>query len=128
LFAKKRGVIKSVLMDPTFIAGIGNIYSDEILWIAGIHPLSRVEKLSEVQIKVIWQATKKILTKAVSLQGTSVDDYRTPAGEKGKFQDATRAYHRTGSKCAKHDGGIITRLKVGGRSAHFCPTHQHKIT
>jgi len=128
LFSKKHGVIKSVLMDPMFIAGIGNIYSDEILWLASLHPLSRVEKLSESQIKTVWQATKKILTKAIELKGSSVDDYRTPEGERGQFQNATRAYHHTGSKCSKRDGGIINRMRVGGRSAHFCSHHQKLIS
>ena len=124
LFGKKKGRLKSVLMDPTFIAGIGNIYSDEILWDAGYHPLSRVENLKEKDIKKIFGSMVKILKKAIKYQGDSIDDYRLPSGEKGRYQEVQKAYHQTKKLCSKKDGGIITRLKVGGRSAHFCPKHQ----
>lgn len=124
LFFKKRGRIKQVLMDPRFIAGIGNIYSDEILWFAGIHPMSRVEKLETGDIKKIYRYIKEVLRKAVKLKGSSMDDYRTISGKKGNFQNFQHAYHKIGKRCEKKDGGIITRLKIGGRSAHFCPAHQ----
>lgn len=122
--ARKRGRIKQVLMDPFFIAGIGNIYSDEILWDAGIHPLSRTENLKEPDLKKIFDSTVRILKKAIKLGGTSIDDYRKPSGEMGEYQDYTEAYHQDGKKCSKRDGMIIKRIKLGGRSAHFCPKHQ----
>ena len=124
LFDKKRGKIKQVLMDPAFIAGIGNIYADEILWASGLHPLSRVENLEEKEIKKIFDFMVRILKKAIKYQGSSVDDYRIPSGEKGRFQNIQNAYQKTGEKCKKKDGGVIERLKLGGRSAHFCPRHQ----
>lgn len=124
LFATKKGRLKPVLMDPYFIAGIGNIYSDEILWDAGYHPLKRVEKLKENDLKKIFGSIGKILRKAIKYQGDSVDDYRLPSGEKGRYQKIQRAYQQTGKKCKKKDGGIIQRLRVAGRSAHFCPRHQ----
>lgn len=124
LFKKKKGRLKSVLMDPGFIAGIGNIYADEILWRAGLHPLSRVERLKLFEIRAIHKHTLAVLRTAVARGGSSVDDYRTPSGEKGSFQNITRAYQRTGETCAKRDGGIIKRLVIGQRAAHFCPKHQ----
>lgn len=124
LFNKKRGNIKPVLMDPFFIVGIGNIYSDEILWDSGFHPLSRVENLREGDLRKIFFSTQKILKKAIAAKGSSVDDYRMPSGEKGRYQEMEKAYQQTGKKCSKKDGGTIKRLKVGGRSAHFCPKHQ----
>ena len=124
LFEKKRGRLKQVIMDPFFIVGIGNIYSDEILWKAGLHPLSRVENLDDQDLKNIFKHTRKILKKAIKYGGSSVDDYRLPSGEKGEFQNMQNAYHQTGKKCADNDGGVIQRIKVGGRSAHFCPKHQ----
>ncbi len=124
LFEKKRGRLKQVLMDPTFIAGIGNIYADEILWASGLHPLSRVENLDESDLKKVYNYTVKILKKAIKYQGSSMDDYRMPSGEKGSFQSVQNAYQKTGEKCKKKDGGVIERLKLGGRSAHFCPKHQ----
>ena len=120
----KRGRLKQVLMDPTFIAGIGNIYADEILWSSGLHPLSRVENLNQNDLKKIFNFTVKILKKAIKYKGSSMDDYRIPSGEKGKFQNIQNAYQLTGEDCKKKDGGIMQRLKLGGRSAHFCPKHQ----
>ncbi len=110
LFEKKRGRLKQVLMDPKFIAGIGNIYADEILWASSLHPLSRVENLEEKDIKKIFSFTQNILKKAIEYKGSSMDDYRMPSGEKGKFQDIQNAYQKTGEKCKKKDGGIIERL------------------
>jgi len=124
LRARKKGRIKQVLMDPAFIAGIGNIYADEILWDAGYHPLSRTENLSGKDLNKIFNSTVKILKKAIKYKGSSVDDYRIPSGEKGRFQNIQNAYQKTGEKCKKKDGGVIERLKLGGRSAHFCPRHQ----
>src|SRR3989344_1813294 len=75
LFEKKKGRIKQVLMDPFFIVGIGNIYSDEILWKSGIHPLSRTENLSNTDLKKIHSSTQEILKKAIKAGGTSIQDY-----------------------------------------------------
>jgi len=124
LFVKKKGRIKQVLMDPTFVAGIGNIYADEILWSSGLHPLSRVENLDKKDLKNIYSHTIRILKKAIKYKGSSMDDYRIPSGEKGSFQSLQNAYQLTGEKCKKKDGGTIERLKLGGRSAHFCSKHQ----
>lgn len=124
LFEKKKGRLKPVLMDPFFIAGIGNIYSDEILWEAGYHPLTRVEKLKENDLKKIFNSMIKVLNKAIKYQGDSIDDYRLPSGEKGHYQEVQNAYQQTRKKCKKGDGGIIQRLRIGGRSAHFCSKHQ----
>ncbi|MEK7603731.1 MAG: bifunctional DNA-formamidopyrimidine glycosylase/DNA-(apurinic or apyrimidinic site) lyase [Patescibacteria group bacterium] len=127
LFEKKKGRIKQVLMDPFFIVGIGNIYSDEILWKSGIHPLSRTENLSGADLKKIHNSIQDILKKAIKAGGTSIQDYRKISGEMGRYQNYTKAYHKEGEKCFKKDGGIIQRIKVAGRSAHFCPKHQKLI-
>ena len=127
LFKHKKGRIKPVIMDPFFIVGIGNIYADEILWRAGIHPLSRVENILEEDLKNIYRWMKIILFKAIEMGGSSVDDYRMPSGKKGSYQNLHRAYQRTGKKCAKNDGGVIKRLKIRGRSAHFCNEHQKLV-
>lgn len=124
LFHNKKGRIKQVLMDPFFIAGIGNIYADEILWATGIHPLSRAENLTEKDIANIYREMQRILKHAIKLGGSSVDDYRMPSGEKGGYQDIKKAYQREGEKCEKRDGGVIKRIQFGGRSSHFCPKHQ----
>ena len=124
LGARKRGRIKQVLMDPFFIVGIGNIYSDEILWDAGVHPLSRTENISDADLKKIYDSIRKILKKAIKAGGTSIEDYRKISGEMGENQNYIEAYHQHGEKCSKKDGGVIQRIKIGSRSAHFCPKHQ----
>lgn len=120
----KRGAIKKVLMDQGAIAGIGNIYSDEILWLAGIHPLKPVQELSETEIKKIYGSIKPVLKKAIKARGSSYIDYRDAFGKKGKYQEMHCAYQQTGKMCGKKDGGIIKKIKMAGRSAHFCPIHQ----
>ncbi len=124
VLGNKKAKIHQVLMNQKIIAGIGNIYSSEILWEAGIHPLKEVNKLSEEELKKIYQAIKKVLTKALKAKGDSTSDYRRPSGEKGGYQKIQNAYQMEGKKCKKGDGGIIKRIKIGSRSAHFCPKHQ----
>ena len=98
---KPSGKIKTVLMDQSVVAGIGNIYSDEILWEAGIHPERKAEKISRAEMKKIWQAMKKILEKSISMGGDSMSDYRNIYGKKGEFQNAHKVYRRAGQKCYK---------------------------
>ncbi len=125
---KPNGAVKTVLMDNTIVSGIGNIYSDEILWRAGIHPLERIKNISASDWKAIWRATKETLQRGIDLGGDSMSDYRNILGERGKFQEKHNAYRKTGSLCGKNGcPGTIVRLVVGGRSAHFCSAHQ-KLT
>ncbi|MGD0977347.1 MAG: DNA-formamidopyrimidine glycosylase [Minisyncoccia bacterium] len=124
LMAKRRGVIKKVLMDPFVISGIGNIYSDEILWYSGVNPLRRVISLTESELKAIYKYIVLVLKKAIGAHGDSMQDFRTLEGKFGDYQNQHKAYHLTGEKCQKKDGGVITRLKINGRSAHYCPIHQ----
>ncbi|MDO8663535.1 MAG: DNA-formamidopyrimidine glycosylase [Candidatus Wildermuthbacteria bacterium] len=116
--------IKPLLMDQKFIAGIGNIYSDEILFASRVHPLRRAQTLTGKEIKSIFDNIKKILKKAIQHHGSSVKDYLDAYGEKGGYVKFHKVYQKEGKKCPRQDGGIIQRLKIGGRSAHFCPTCQ----
>lgn len=120
---KRKGKIKQVLMDQNIIAGIGNIYSDEILWRAKIHPFTEVSKLKKQDFKNIYKYLKDVLKKAIILKGESFSDFRTPSGEKGGFDIIRRAYQREGEKCFRCKN-IIKRVKMGNRSAHFCPKCQ----
>jgi formamidopyrimidine-DNA glycosylase len=110
-------------MDQNVISGIGNIYSDEILWQAKIHPFKDISKLSEEELKEIYLAMKEILKKAIAAKGESISDFRRITGEKGGFDPLRKVYRREGEKCPRC-GTIIKRIKIGGRSAHFCPTCQ----
>ena len=120
---KKRGKIKKILMAQEIISGVGNIYSDEALFAANIHPLKEVSELKENDLKRLYQSLKKILKKAIDVQGTSVSDYRTIGGKKGGFGKLIKVYRREGEKCPRC-GAIIKRIKIGGRSAHYCPKCQ----
>jgi len=125
IIKRKEGKIKTVLMDQSVIAGIGNIYSDEILWAAGVHPLKIASKLKEDEVKKIYRAIKPVLEKAIKARGSSYIDYRDAEGKKGKYQEMQNAYGLKGKKCKKREcDGIIEKIVVGGRGAHFCPKHQ----
>ncbi|MEI8249028.1 MAG: bifunctional DNA-formamidopyrimidine glycosylase/DNA-(apurinic or apyrimidinic site) lyase [Candidatus Taylorbacteria bacterium] len=122
---RPRGKIKQVLMDQSIIAGIGNIYADESLWRAGIHPLEKVEDVTPIQRSSLFKALKSTLARGIDFGGDSTSDYRNVHGEKGSFHEGHHAYQRTGTKCDKKGcAGIIARIVLGGRGTHFCPIHQ----
>ncbi|MCL4387259.1 MAG: DNA-formamidopyrimidine glycosylase [Patescibacteria group bacterium] len=122
---RKKGPIKKVLMDQATIAGIGNIYADEILFEAKIHPLKKVEDLREGELKKIFDAIKKILALALEKRGTSISDYRDASGQRGSYDLIRNVYRRTGLPC--YDcGGKVERISVGGRGTHFCPACQRQ--
>lgn len=122
---KPNGKIKSVLLDQTLISGIGNIYSDEALWLSNIHPLSIVSKIPKKEMSILYKSVIKVLKKGIDFGGDSTSDYRNIYGEHGKFHHAHNVYRLKGTKCKKRGCfGAIERLVVGGRSAHFCNQHQ----
>lgn len=121
----RRSKIKQVLMDQNIIAGIGNIYSSEALWQAKIHPEKIVANLSEKELKLLYEAIRKVLGLGVRLGGESFSDYRKPDGTKGDFDTERKAYKREGQKCSRC-GNKIKRIKVAQRSAFFCP-HCQKL-
>jgi formamidopyrimidine-DNA glycosylase len=123
LFAAKKQAIKKVLMDQTNIAGIGNIYADEILWKTKIHPLTPANKLTPSQIVAIRETTENTLQRAIDLRGTSSSDYRDTKGEKGKFERELKVYRRTGQECSRCHGSI-ERIVIGARGTHLCPDCQ----
>ena len=125
LLRKPNGKIKQVLMDQSVISGVGNIYSDEALWLASIHPVSTVAKIPPAKIKELYAATKAVLEQGIDFGGDSTSDYRRIDGTRGKFSAEHNAYRLTGKPCKKRGcKGVIKRMIVGGRSAHFCPVHQ----
>lgn len=128
IFKKPQGKIKPVLLDQTIIAGIGNIYSDESLWRAGIHPEQPVKTIPEKKLKELYKAIRTTLLKGIDFGGDSMSDYRNIDGKPGKFQEQHRAYRKTGTTCFKKGcKGKIVRIVVVGRGTHFCNIHQ-KLT
>lgn len=126
ILQRKGGRIKVVLMDQKALAGIGNIYSDEILFAAGIHPLRSAKSLKREEMQKIYQAVQKILKEAIKRRGSSgpqETEYRDIRGEKGEQQEHHQVYRRTGLPCPQC-GTAIKRIKIGGRSGHYCPQCQ----
>jgi len=115
--------IKQALMDQSLIAGIGNIYSDEALFAARIHPERKANTLSEEEIKNLYQSIKRILKKAIEVGGESISDYRKPDGSKGGFDPLRKVYRREGEPCVRCKTPI-KRIKIAQRSSYFCPKCQ----
>jgi formamidopyrimidine-DNA glycosylase len=113
--------IKTALMDQRIVSGIGNIYSDEILHLAHTLPFRNVSNLSIKELESIYKHIAPILRRGIDMGGDSMSDYRNIYGEQGKFQGKHKAYRRTGLPCVyKKCSGVIERMIIGGRSAHFC--------
>ncbi|MDD5732058.1 MAG: bifunctional DNA-formamidopyrimidine glycosylase/DNA-(apurinic or apyrimidinic site) lyase [Patescibacteria group bacterium] len=113
------GKIKAVLMDQSRIAGIGNIYGDEILFLAGVRPDRRVKSLKKEEVEKIFKSIRPVLEKAIKYRGSSESDYRDTSGKKGDYQNHSFVYRREKNACGKC-GGTIKKIKIGQRSAHYC--------
>jgi len=123
LTSGSRQRIKALLLDQRKIAGLGNIYSDEALFRAGIHPKRPAASLSQERIKALHRTIRATLRQAIRHFGSSVSDYMRPDGSVGEFQYFHRVYGREGKPCGKCGTGI-KRTKLSGRSTYFCPNCQ----
>lgn len=122
-FRSTHRMIKPALLDQTFLAGLGNIYADEALYLARIHPRRLTDSLSAKKLAELHSAIIRVLRKAIDKMGTSVDSFAGVDGQPGGFQKYLKAYGREGEKCPRC-GGSIRREKIGSRSAHYCPRCQ----
>jgi len=121
--------IKEVLLGQEAVAGVGNIYADESLWMSKIHPERPAQSLRTAEIKKLYGAIREVLERAVGAGGSTLSDksYQQPGGEPGYFQLHHNAYARTGQRCNhKSCKGSIVKIVVGGRGTHFCPLCQRK--
>jgi formamidopyrimidine-DNA glycosylase len=123
VLSEKKIAIKKLLLDQEKIAGIGNIYADEVLFQAKIHPLQPANTIKPEKVKALYIAIKEILKRAIQFRGTSTSDFRDTEGKKGQFGDILKVYRRTGLPCP-NDGTPIKKITVGGRGTHFCPKEQ----
>ena len=123
LKGRPKAKIKTLLMDQKFIAGIGNIYSDEILFVSRVRPLRLAKTLSGKEIQQIFKNIKKILKAAIKSHGSSSQDYLDAYGRKGNYIKYHKVYRKEGEHCSRC-GAKIKRIKMSGRSAHFCPQCQ----
>ena len=127
ILQSRRGRLKSLLLNQGFIAGIGNIYADEILFESGIHPLTDVSLLRLKDREKLWKAIPLILARAIKHRGTSIRDFRDGDGLEGGFQDFLCVYGRESLPCPRC-GAAIKRLRIGGRSSFFCPRCQRQAS
>ncbi len=123
VISKKTKSIKATLLDQTIVAGIGNIYADESLYSAGISPFREAKTIKMNELVNLKKSIVHILKKSIGSGGTTFSDFRDLEGENGNFGLQTNVYRRTGKECRKC-GNLIQRLKISGRSTHWCPKCQ----
>ncbi|MGQ9755381.1 MAG: bifunctional DNA-formamidopyrimidine glycosylase/DNA-(apurinic or apyrimidinic site) lyase [Desulfotomaculales bacterium] len=126
LSGRKRS-IKAVLLDQTLIAGLGNIYTDEALYRAQIHPMRPAGSLTARETHALYQAIREVLREGIAYGGTSIRDYVDGTGQQGSYQNLLRVYGRSHQACSRC-GQPIARTKVGGRGTYFCPRCQPEHT
>ena len=123
----RRAPLKAALLDQRTLAGLGNIYVDEALWYAKLHPQRPAGSLERGELQRLHRAIRKALELGLARQGSTLSDYRLPDGSSGSMQKEFRAYGRTDEPCDRC-GTVLTRARVGGRSTWFCPNCQRLET
>ena len=119
----RRTSLKALLLDQTVVAGVGNIYADEALHLAGIHPLRTGADLTDEEVIRLHGAIREVLTASIGERGTMLRDYRPPYGLQGAYQHHLRVYQQTDRPCLRC-GAPIRRIVVTQRSTHYCPQCQ----
>jgi formamidopyrimidine-DNA glycosylase len=121
--AGRRTSLKSALLDQRRLAGIGNIYADEALWRAHLHPLRAAGELDAPEIAALHRGIRAALRAGIERQGATLSNYRTPDGNRGRMQEAFRVYGREGEPCDRC-GTPIEKTRIGGRGTWYCPSCQ----
>jgi formamidopyrimidine-DNA glycosylase len=121
---RKNTTIKAAILDQTVLAGVGNIYADEGLWGAKIHPSTRVKGVSMEQIEALWREIREVMTIAIEKGGSTDKNYVNAEGKKGNYLDFARAFRREGQPCPRHPDVLIEKIRVAGRGTHICPVCQ----
>ena len=119
----RRAPVKAALLDQRTVAGLGNIYADEALWWARVHPLRPAGTIAPEELKAIRRGVREALARGISRQGSSLRDYVTPAGGRGSMQDELRVYGREGEPCPRC-GTPIEKIRAAGRGTWYCPSCQ----
>ncbi len=120
---RRRGKIKPLLLDQHFLAGLGNIYADEALFRAGIHPAREANTLSPAEQERLYAAIREVLLTGIAKRGTTIATYRDLLGRKGHYQEELKVFRRTGKPCAGC-AGVVEMIRMGGRDTHYCPACQ----
>lgn len=116
--------VKAALLDQTVIAGVGNIYADESLWGAKIHPVERVRDVSDTDLGVLLKELKYVLNLAIEKGGSTDRNYVNAEGKRGSYIDFARVFRREGKACPRHPDQIIQKIRAAGRGTHICPVCQ----
>jgi len=122
-FARRKGALKPLLLNQAVVAGVGNIYADEALHRARLHPLRRADTLSEDETAALYTALRQVLADGIAREGASVNWYRKPDGTKGNAQTGLQVYGHAGEPCPRC-GTPILKTVVGQRGTHLCPACQ----
>ncbi|WP_125683266.1 bifunctional DNA-formamidopyrimidine glycosylase/DNA-(apurinic or apyrimidinic site) lyase [Levilactobacillus yonginensis] len=120
IFGKSHKIVKPFLLDQTKIAGLGNIYADEVLWLSKINPLTPVDELTNAQLETLRENIIQELAMAIQGHGTTVHSFSTAFGEAGQFQNQLHVYGREGEACERC-GTELVKIKVAQRGTHYCP-------
>jgi formamidopyrimidine-DNA glycosylase len=123
---RKNSSIKPVLLDQTIIAGIGNIYADESLWMSKIHPATKVNRLTKNKIKELYNNIKAVLTLSIEKGGSTDRNYLNAEGKKGSYLEFANVFRKDGQPCIRC-GTIMIKFKLFGRGTHICPKEQRIV-
>ena len=124
---RQNSMIKPAFLDQTVIAGVGNIYADEALWAAQIHPQTRVKNVSDQQLNTLFNELRHILQLSIDQGGSTDKNYVDAEGRKGNYLTFAHVFRREGQVCHRHPDQEIIKLKVGGRGTHICPVCQVEV-
>lgn len=124
---RQNSMIKPALLDQAVIAGVGNIYADEALWAARIHPQTRVKNISDQQLNTLFNELRQILQLSIDQGGSTDRNYVDAEGRKGNYLTFAHVFRREGQACHRHPDQEIIKLKVGGRGTHICPVCQVEV-
>jgi len=122
---RRRAALKAVVLDQRVVAGVGNIYADEALWYAQLHPLRTAADLTDDEVQALHRGLRRALRKGIERQGATLRDYALPDGETGSMQDEFMVYGRDGEPC-RRCGTPIEKIRVAGRGTWFCPLCQRQ--
>lgn len=121
---RKNTTIKAAILDQTVLAGVGNIYADEGLWGAKIHPATRVKDVPREKIDALWRELREVMALAIEKGGSTNKNYVNAEGKRGSYMDFARVFRREGLPCPRHPDVLIEKIRVAGRGTHVCPVCQ----
>lgn len=123
---RKRSLIKAALLDQTVVAGVGNIYADESLWGAKIHPRTRVQNVTREQLKDLYRQVRTVMNLSIAKGGSTDKNYVDAEGKRGSYLEFANVFRREGQACPRC-GATIEKLRVAGRGTHICPVEQVEV-